>query len=47
MQEICFRKAELVRKSNALERKYDAQFDVILELIRQPLILKWRIGSHS
>jgi hypothetical protein len=50
VREMLLSNVELARKLNQLERKYDAQFKVVFDAIRElmtpPLTPKRRIGFH-
>jgi hypothetical protein len=50
LREMLLSNAELARKLNQLERKYDAQFKVVFDAIRElmtpPVAPKRRIGFH-
>jgi hypothetical protein len=50
LHEMLLSNSELARKLNALEQKYDAQFKVVFDAIRElmtpPATPKRRIGFH-
>jgi hypothetical protein len=51
LREMLLSNADLARKLSALEKKYDAQFNVVFDAIRELMIPpekpKRRIGFHS
>jgi hypothetical protein len=51
LRELLTSNRELARKLNALEKKYDSQFKIVFDAIRQlmapPVKPKRRIGFHS